>query len=273
MKVGRVLTMAMLVASSAQGAEDVAAPLAPSGNWVMDSGENSCAIWSKFSAGPNSDVSFGVEPATLTEVVTLSVVVPDGSGKRKGKAARIVLVPSGQLLTISSDRHGALPGGDSAARLIIKRSDLPALFAATSLTVEFGDVGVSIAPPVGQDVTKTLQACETNLMTKWGVDPAEFAAAAVAPKLSNMQTVFRPEDYPRRPTNDSVLGASLTIVKVGIDGKVAVCRTIASGGDASVDAAICSTLTQRAVFEPALDRNGNAIAGWWSRKVRWPMPQ
>jgi hypothetical protein len=271
MRVRVVLGMMMLVASNAQGAKDAAVPLAPSGKWIVDYGENSCGIWRKFNAGPSGDVSFGVEPLTLAQTAVLTFVVPGGS-KNSAKAARIVLAPSGQSLTISGDKHGVLPEGGSAARLGIKRNDLPALFAASSLTVDFGD-SVSITLTSGQDASKALQACETDLMTKWKVDPAEVAAAARATEISNLQEIFRSEDYPKNSTKDPVPGSSLTIVKVGTNGRVAVCRTIASGGNADLDNAICSSLTRRATYKPAIDREGKAVAGWWSRKVTWPRPQ
>jgi TonB family protein len=54
---------------------------------------------------------------------------------------------------------------------------------------------------------------------------------------------------------------------------VTSCTVTSSSGSASLDAATCRIMTERARFIPARDRRGRAVADSLSARVRWVLPE
>jgi protein TonB len=59
---------------------------------------------------------------------------------------------------------------------------------------------------------------------------------------------------------------------IGTDGKVIDCSVTQSSGHADLDAATCTNVKRRARFTPAV-RNGEAVQGSYSNRVRWQIPK
>lgn len=81
------------------------------------------------------------------------------------------------------------------------------------------------------------------------------------------------DDYPPSAAREEAQGTTATRLGVGPDGRVTSCEVTSSSGNAALDQAACRNLTRRARFEPALDRDGNPVAGSFSRRVRWVLPE
>lgn len=100
---------------------------------------------------------------------------------------------------------------------------------------------------------------------------ARFAPKAPAPR-GNPGAWVTTNDYPTdaiRRDEQGVTGVRLTI---GADGNVRDCAVTRSSGSASLDAAACAKMSQRARFKPATDANGDAVAGTWNSAVQWVLP-
>ena len=272
---GMIWALAAVVAGNAQAAPDVAVPLAPSGKWVVEHEDNVCVLSRTFGGGPGGAVSFGVKPLTLSKFVTVVVIAPVGIAKRANPAdaARIVLSPSNQSIAVTADTHGVLPTGETVAMLSIDRSALPALLQATSLTIAAGDVAVAIAPTAGLGAAKALATCETQLTTRWGIDPVALAAVAIPAKENiPLHEMIGTDDYPKGSVATRKGGDSMLVWKIGTDGKVSECRAVQSAGDARLDAAGCNAITRRGTFTPARAVDGTAIASWRSTVMKWRNP-
>lgn len=77
------------------------------------------------------------------------------------------------------------------------------------------------------------------------------------------------KDYPKK-TRDLRINQSVTILLgVGADGRVTDCRVTVPSPDAEADAITCRLATERFRFRPALDRNGNPVAGKYAWRQRW----
>lgn len=79
-------------------------------------------------------------------------------------------------------------------------------------------------------------------------------------------------DYPKAAMREGRSGVVGFRLNIGIDGKVAGCSVLTSSGSPDLDEATCALVTRRAVFTPALDRKGRPIAGTYSNRVRWILP-
>jgi protein TonB len=61
-------------------------------------------------------------------------------------------------------------------------------------------------------------------------------------------------------------------VDVDETGRVTGCEIVGSSGVPELDELTCAKISERAVFRPARDAKGNAVAGKWSNTVRWQIP-
>ena len=80
------------------------------------------------------------------------------------------------------------------------------------------------------------------------------------------------DDYPSSALREEAQGTTGTSLSIGANGRVTNCSVTSSSGNSALDAAACRYLTQRARFEPALDREGNPTTGTFSKRVVWRLP-
>lgn len=279
---GMIWALAAVVAGNAQATPDVAVPLTPSGKWMVEYEKNECVLSRQFGVGTDRTMSLGIRPATLAETVTVALIgegslaeLPKQPGKRliRIRPAAILLAPSGHSITILGDLNGAIAGARRGALLTIKRSDLPAVLAATSLSIEGGGMAVSIAPTGSQAALRALQICETQLMIRWGVDPTSVAAATTPPRAApDIAEWITYQDYPQDALRRRSQGKTIILWQVRLDGSVTGCRSVKSAGDPVLDIAACRAIAKRAHYSPALDKDGRPVPSWVARTVTWSMP-
>lgn len=80
-------------------------------------------------------------------------------------------------------------------------------------------------------------------------------------------------DYPgeaRVANRDGVVAFRLDI---DTSGRVSNCTVTQSSGTDILDATTCDVISRRAVFSPARDASGAAVAGIYTNQVRWLLPK
>lgn len=82
-----------------------------------------------------------------------------------------------------------------------------------------------------------------------------------------------PEDYPRDALLSQQEGTVRFRLEVDETGTASGCLVTMTSGTPSLDEAACRLLRERAVFRPALDRDGKPTAGHYSSAVRWVIPE
>ena len=83
---------------------------------------------------------------------------------------------------------------------------------------------------------------------------------------------IRGEDFRRLPSlrGDGKLTYSLLVNE---EGRVEECSVLKSTGSRRLDGRVCRSLQQRARFEPATDKNGNAVESTFSSVVEFAQPE
>ncbi|WP_235523016.1 TonB family protein [Novosphingobium sp. Leaf2] len=89
--------------------------------------------------------------------------------------------------------------------------------------------------------------------------------------LSKAGDLIRPEDYPATAVAQQTEGAVGFTVQVDPNGRVSHCAVTTSSGNEELDVTTCNLVTLRAMFDPARDRKGRAIASTYSTRVVWKM--
>jgi periplasmic protein TonB len=80
------------------------------------------------------------------------------------------------------------------------------------------------------------------------------------------------DDYPAAALRNEEQGLVMTILTIGVDGRVSDCRITFSSQSPALDAATCRLFRSRARYRPARDANGDPIAGQAREQVRWVLP-
>lgn len=91
------------------------------------------------------------------------------------------------------------------------------------------------------------------------------------PKVSPGQWVT-PDDYPTAAVRAGQSGTVGFTLKIDASGKVTECVVDSSSGSSLLDSTTCDLLRTRATFAPARDEKGRAVAGSFSSRFRWEMP-
>jgi periplasmic protein TonB len=102
--------------------------------------------------------------------------------------------------------------------------------------------------------------------------PPTVDRSRAASSRGNESAWVTTDDYPSGALRSRVEGTTSTRLTVSAEGRVTSCDVTGSSGDSSLDQAACRNLIRRARFNPALDRDGNAIGGSFNRRVVWRMP-
>jgi TonB family protein len=85
--------------------------------------------------------------------------------------------------------------------------------------------------------------------------------------------LFSSDDYPNEALRTNQTGTVSVELTIGTDGRVSDCRVKLSSLSPTLDAATCKVLTERARFEPALDRAGRPVSDHYSQRITWKIPQ
>lgn len=96
----------------------------------------------------------------------------------------------------------------------------------------------------------------------------------VAPRpLGNPGLWVTSDDYPTSDLRLGHAGVTRVALSIGLSGRVESCAVTGSSGFASLDAAACARIAQRARFKPATDAAGAPSAGRYATSVRWEIPE
>jgi TonB family protein len=80
-------------------------------------------------------------------------------------------------------------------------------------------------------------------------------------------------DYPAQALREERQGTVAFTLQVDAKGAVTNCTVTSSSGTPALDQETCRLIMLRAKFQPAKNKQGRAIAGKFSSRVRWQIPQ
>jgi hypothetical protein len=263
--------LAVLLAAVAQPASGppAAAPAQP--KWVVDWGDQRCAL---IRVGHPVGISLRVIPGTnevellvfndswparLVEDVAAPVSVSLGAGQAPADhQAYLARLGNRQVIVL-----------DSLERAFIDK------FAAGDMLSIAGNARplASLPLPAARQAVAALAQCEDDLLKTWGFDPRVIATlrsraeakGGAAAWLSN-------DDYPDDAIRREASGASLARLTVGIDGLASGCTIVDSSGSKTLDEKTCSIYTNRVRYTPAIDASGKPVPAPYSVRIRWLIP-
>jgi TonB family protein len=102
--------------------------------------------------------------------------------------------------------------------------------------------------------------------------PAPYNPHRATPK-NNPGSWVSTNDYPVRAIREERQGRTGFSVTVDANGFVTSCRITETSGHADLDDATCVNVTKRALFNPAVDAQGRAVASTYTTGVMWKIPE
>ena len=117
---------------------------------------------------------------------------------------------------------------------------------------------------------EALTTCVDNLVKSWGLDPAivKTQTRGATPE-SDPGNWIRSSDYPQGMLMLRQPAIVNFLLNVDANGAVTKCTIQETTYPKAFDDAVCNAVTKRARFKPALDANGQAVASYWQRTVRF----
>lgn len=253
--------------ADAQGA----APLAPSGKWVVDYAEGMCTLSRTFGTGKDM-LTFGLKPNGMTgEKNDMIIATAGGSGSGYfAFNARMQELPSGKRHDLEAKAYVLTEGKGRVVVMNVDGEMLASLMAASAFTVPVWSRNtVAIAPTGFASAMKALATCQDDLLEGLGVPRAEIDAVATRAEAIRPHTWIRPAEYPRPALNLSLQGQSTLLLKVSDQGRPESCRPVLNIGPDVFAEVACEKFMERGRYQPARNTNGVPIVSWTMQRVLW----
>jgi TonB family protein len=284
--IGRCVAVALCVVPVGAHAADELV-LEPSTNWIVDYGDDSCALLRTFRAGeervtlemrqfePGEGLRIAIVSDTLARShrVARTRFEPDeawiehpaplllsygGDDKRRGVLYSDTLRPSAQKA----------PGQQPSPWLAAEREAREAAITSLALTGVF-DRNVTLRTGAMTAPMNAMRACLDELLTHWGLD-AE-TQRTLSRKASPIDQQFWSRriqtSFPESMTRRGLSGAVHIRLTVGADGKPTACAVQLEIAHPAFEKAACKSAMSSARFEPALDARGEPVISYFTTTV------
>jgi TonB family protein len=234
-----------------------AAPLTPTGKWVVDYRDDQCLASRTFGT-TDHPISLGVRPAINGETYLLIVARkhagPQPSAERKGA----VDFGNGPIKSWLLE-YQSKPAGMDLFQFRISAREMDQAKTALHLKLSPGnspdiDVTLGMMP----SLIKVLEDCTDNLRSYWNVN-GEKEGKISTPAKGDVRKVFNSDDYPQEAMDRDQRGSSQLILLIDEGGKVAGCDVLSPSGIPALDIMGCQVIRERAKFSPALDGGGKPV--------------
>ena len=278
MRVQKVVAFVVMsgIAGTAAIAADRAVPLSPSSKWQMDYAPSECRLLRSF--GEDRDrTTLQLSRLDVSDVLEMALAgshmpATDGDVPVSVSTSTVAHVPGMHA------RGFATAGGAPGSIRFRPDRDLPGALRSdvtadrpTMLGVSFARryaVQLDMGPMKG--ALAALDACMDDLVTSWGLDPAEQRQRKSGPEpVNDPSGWFRPADYPVALNRGGSGGIVVLRLVVAADGSIKTCAVAKAGGDKAFEDLTCRLMTTRAQFRPAIDASGRAIDSVWIRRINW----
>ncbi len=271
-----VATIIAVAACPAAAAAKEFVPLAPATKWQMDYAPSECRLLRTFGEG-KGQTTLQLSRLDVNDVLEMALAGPRIPVTDENLPAVVSTSTVAQVPGMTARGFAAGVGAPGSLRFRPDK-DLPAALRSdvaagqpTRLGVNFArryamqlDVGPMKAP------LAALDKCMDDLITRWGLNPAEQRQRKSAPEpVGNVADWFKADDYPAALNRGGAVGAVVMRLVVAADGSVKDCAVAKAGGDKVFEDLTCRLATLRGKFRPAIGPGGQPIASVWIQRVTW----
>lgn len=234
-----------------------AAPLTPTGKWVVDYRADQCLASLEYGTA-NDPVTFGIRPSPNGETYLL-LFARKGSGPQMAREeGTTVDFGTGPIKTWLLEYASTPPGSDMYQLRITSDQMAQAKIATTIRITKKGAEDIQLRLESMPALMKTLEDCTSNLQRYWNMG-GEKDGRIATPAKGNVRSAFSDEDYPLEAMLRSQEGKAQFLLLIDESGKVAGCDVLVASGVPAFDAMGCQVIRDKAKFSPARDAKGAAV--------------
>lgn len=269
---GSGIAFSTAVALAAQAAINTApASLRPITPWNVDYADRLC-ILQRFYGTRDAPVTLGFKPGLFSDIIRV-IIVTKGSATNTVRGVARVSFDGGAEFD-ARFAEGFIEGrGVRALVMDVNTSELAPLNRAKQIRVKAGKVDLSFALFAVPVAMKALDACQKDLLVKWGMDAKIVASIASFPTQRNgIASIFSTNDYPMSAVRNGEQGTAGVKFWVSKEGKARDCEVVESSGSKVLDQQSCSIIVQRSHFEPARTAAGEPVESIAYQRIRWELP-
>ena len=254
------------------GSAVMAAPLAPSGKWMVEGQNNMCALSRPFGEG-SAKIVLGFRPSPLEHGLEVFLFT-HGFGDVQQGIASLKIDGKGTPFSGSYVSYEIANKDERQITFPIDRTFLQALPSAASVTITIGKrLPISLETLDAKKAIAVLDYCQTELRKSLAIDLTKLndVALPAIPKGSQ-QTWFTADDYPTMALAGGAQGISRLLLTIDVDGRVSSCVPYGSTGNAEIDRASCAKFKQRGRYAPAKDKTNHPIVSYQETAIHWLIP-
>lgn len=112
----------------------------------------------------------------------------------------------------------------------------------------------------------------SEMLSDW-LDAEPSDTTGPSPATANLVQIFSTDDYPMGAIRREEQGTVAYRLTINRRGRVTKCEITTSSGSGALDGQTCRILTSRARFKPARNTDGERVAGSYSGRIRWELPE
>lgn len=261
----RTLVAFGLIVSSGPGV--TAPPRVPAGQWAIEYQDETCTLSRD---GLEGELGIAIRTGPLDERHELMLYGPFKGEKGRHFQGRLSIEPDG----VAADRPFVLARRPGRKPTTLQTDISPAELAGLDrakfvrITGPGGFEARGALPPMGRALA-ALRECEVYLAGRWGITRGEMERwVRPARPVVDLRRLFWSESA----SNYGMLRSGFVrgVLDITADGRMVGCRIVHSSKIAWVDAQLCSTLREKARFEPARNAAGEAVPGKVvTPEIRW----
>lgn len=248
----------LIAATAAIPSPAAAAPIAPTGKWVVDFAEAQCVAHRNYGA----DQLF-VKASPMGDVLQIGIV------RRAGHARPMQVTAEFRPAMGEPFRGNAMswsPRGSGRHVTLVNMpvSDFQRLSSAPSWMIRLDERRWQLAITGMEALAKVMKTCVDDLQAVWEVDPSD----GLQPK-ANLASLIKDDEYPDEMVRREVGGTTAFALLVNEEGRVADCMVTATSGQAMLDTQSCAIVKERARFTPAKTTDGKPRKGRVTSRITW----
>jgi len=239
-----------------------AAPLQPTGKWVVDFSDSACVASRDYGTE-----QLALKASPLGDVVQFALV--SRAARSEAEQVDATLQPAGGSLIRTTGMIWGT-GGDDPHRITsinLKASEFQRVAAASTVSVTVDGRRRDLVLSGMAPLAVVMKECVTDLATIWTNHEGVSSRAK-----SDLATYVKDTDFPEEGIRKGVGGTTAFALLIDEKGMIADCTVIETSGQAMYDSQSCALLKKRARFTPARDAAGKPHKDSVIGKISWIVP-
>ena len=264
--------LAALALSAILARPVAAAPVQPTGKWVVDFAPSQCTAVRDYGT-VDRPLALVLKPSVIGDVMTVAIV-RGGASPAIGEHSVIIRLDQGPSFPASLLAFSPKSGKQRVEMINLPLETFSAVRRSTLLAIAgTGVASRSFALSGMVPLMKAMDACLADLQQLWNVSEVARAQLKQAPmSKKSLAKLFDSRDYPSGALNSRQSGSLAFALLIDETGKIADCTVIATSGVATLDSQSCAVVKERAVFDPAVGSDGKPAKSAVIQRIRWEMP-